>query len=265
MRSLIRLLGVARELWPYYVGIAAASVATAALALLPVHIKVPPTRWRADPGRGRRPGPDLLAVALLVVELLGTVVRTSAATRRRHDDPPQGDPVVALLRQDAELPQRYLLEPTGTIINRLTRSITTTQFLQMFSNSFFPMLLTVIAVGHHGAVLLGSAVARDHLPSHVADRPHVEALAADRAAEEHRSIAGGRFAEAIGQIRRRSFTSNASWRADRHYGRTIGLTQQQSRLHLAGPSRRLNLILRRVRDHLHVDGVRCVHAGRDGR
>lgn len=46
------------------------------------------------------------------------------------------------------LPQRYFdTQLTGTIISRLQRSITeTTQFLQMFSNSFFPMLITVVAV-----------------------------------------------------------------------------------------------------------------------
>ena len=46
------------------------------------------------------------------------------------------------------LPQRYFdNQLTGTVINKLDRSITeVTQFLQMFSNNFFPTLITVVAV-----------------------------------------------------------------------------------------------------------------------
>jgi len=258
VRSLIRLLGVARELLPYYVGIAAASVATAALALLTPFIIKGATDEVVAQTQGNGGGvPALiwLAVALLVVELLGTVVSNIGGYL--------GDVMTTRLKailssryyaKMLSLPQRYFdSNLTGTIINRLTRSITeTTQFLQMFSNSFFPMLLTVIAV------LVTTALYSPWLALLLAIIYPVfmwlTALTSKRwqPIEQQKNtefdIAGGRFAEAIGQIRVvKSFTSELRELAlfDRHYGRTIGLTQQQSRFwHLMDVARRgaLNLI-----------------------
>ena len=152
------------------------------------------------------------------------------------------------------LPQRYFdSQLTGAIINRLTRSISeTTQFAQMLANTFFPMVLTV------GAILVITAVYSPWLTVLlVIIYPLFMWLTAltskrwqplEQAKNEHFDIAGGRFAEAIGQIRVVK-SSTAELRElvafDRHYRATADLTHSQSRWwHLMDVARRgsLNVI-----------------------
>lgn len=77
MRSISRLLSAARELWPYYLGIALASVAVAGTTLLTPFI----IKWATDEvvaqtqGQGRGVGFLVwLAVGLLAVELANTLL-----------------------------------------------------------------------------------------------------------------------------------------------------------------------------------------------
>src|SRR5665647_673402 len=77
MRSLVRLLSLARELWPYYLGIALAALATAATALLTPFIIKAATDEIVAQIEGHGGGVPVLlwlAVALLLVELVSTVV-----------------------------------------------------------------------------------------------------------------------------------------------------------------------------------------------
>ena len=242
MRSLIRMVVSARELWPSYAVIVLASMLTAGTGLLMPFIIARAT----DLVVSAQAGPDnhvkrilILAAALFATDLANTLVsnlggyfgdimavrlRTILSTRYYEK----------LLR----LPQRYFdNELTGRIISRLQRSITeTTQFLNGFANNFFPMLLTV------GAVLVVSAIYSWPLavllvvifPAFV----WLTALTSRRwqriEGRKNAQIdtAGGRFAEVVQQIRVvRSFVAERReldlFRG--HYGSVIGMTREQSR------------------------------------
>ncbi len=252
MHSLLRLLGLARELWPYYLGIALAAVATAGTALLtPFIIKAATDEIVSQIGGqgGGVPALVWLAVALLVVELVSTAVSNVGGYL--------GDVMSVKLRailssryyaKMLTLPQRYFDgQLTGTVINRLTRSIAeTSQFFQMFANSFLPLLLTVVAVLVVTAsysvwlTLLLVVIYPVYMWLTALTSKHWQPL--EREKNQQFDIAGGRFAEAIGQIRVvKSFT--AEWRELRvfndHYARTVDVTHGQSRYwHLMDVARR---------------------------
>jgi ATP-binding cassette subfamily B protein len=135
------------------------------------------------------------------------------------------------------LPQRYFdNELTGTIISRLNRSITSiTDFLNMFANSFFPTLITL------GAVLVITLFYSPWLalllvviyPTFI----WLTALTSkkwqvwEHRKNEHYDIAGGRFAEVVGQMRVvKSFvTERSELRAfGAHFDDAVGLTAEQS-------------------------------------
>ena len=252
MHSLLRLLGLARELWPYYLGIALAAVATAGTALLtPFIIKAATDEIVSQIGGqgGGVPALVWLAVALLVVELVSTAVSNVGGYL--------GDVMSVKLRailssryyaKMLTLPQRYFDgQLTGTVINRLTRSIAeTSQFFQMFANSFLPLLLTVVAVLVVTAsysvwlTLLLVVIYPVYMWLTALTSKHWQPL--EREKNQQFDIAGGRFAEAIGQIRVvKSFA--AEWRELRvfndHYARTVDVTHGQSRYwHLMDVARR---------------------------
>lgn len=257
MASLVRLLGLARELWPYYLGIALAAVATAGTALLtPFIIKAATDEIVAQTqgGGGGLVALVWFAVALLVAELVATVVSNVGGYL--------GDVMAVRLRailssryyaQMLTLPQRYFDgQLTGTVINRLTRSISeTTQFFQMFSNNFLPLLLTVLAV-----LVITAAYSPWLTVLLVVIYPVFMWLTAltskrwqplERRKNEQFDIAGGRFAEAIAQIRVvKSFTAEARELAlfNDRYTRTVGITHGQSRFwHLMDVARRGTLAL----------------------
>lgn len=136
------------------------------------------------------------------------------------------------------LPQRYFDdELSGTIIGRLSRSITEiTQFMQSFSNNFFPMLLTVgavLVITAHYSVWI-SLLLLAIFPLYV----FFTALTSrrwqrfERRKNAHVDQASGRFAEVISQMRvvksfaqeRREYSGFS-----RHYDRTVALTTPQSR------------------------------------
>ncbi len=258
MRSIVRLLGVARELWPLYLGIVVASVLVATTTLLTPFIIAAVTDQvvAATTGGG---GASLqlivwLAVALLATDLANTLISNWGGYL--------GDTMAVRLRtilsdryfaKLLRLPQRYFdSELTGTIVNRLQRSITeTTGFLNMFANSFFPMLITV------GAVLVISATYSLWLTVLLLliypIFTWLTAITSKRwqnlegQKNAHFDVAGGRFAEVIGQIR-----VVKSYRRERReldhfhdeHAATIGLTRRQSRWwHLMDISRRGALTL----------------------
>ena len=241
MRSLYRITTTARELWPLYLGIVLGAIVTAATALLmPFAIaRATDTVVAMVAGTGGSIATLVwLATALLALSLANSAIsnltgywgdvmatRLRAILSRRYFE--------KLLR----LPQRYFdNELTGTIISRLNRSITSiTDFLNMFANSFFPTLITL------GAVLVITLFFSPWLalllvviyPTFI----WLTALTSkkwqvwEHRKNEHYDIAGGRFAEVVGQMRVvKSFvTERSELRAfGAHFDDAVGLTAEQS-------------------------------------
>ncbi|HJE51097.1 MAG TPA: ABC transporter ATP-binding protein/permease [Tessaracoccus flavescens] len=241
MRSIVRIMVTARELWPLYLGIIIGAIAIAATALLTPFVMARATDTVVAMVAGD--GGSVQALIWLAVLLLALNLANSAITNVTGY---WGDLMATRLRSILSrryfhkllrLPQRYYdNELTGTIISRLNRSITSiTDFLQMFSNNFFPMLITVIAVliislfySPWLAVLLIIIY-----PTFV----WLTALTSkkwqvwEHQKNEHYDIAGGRFAEVIGQMRVvKSFVTERGELAKfgTHYDRAVGLTRKQS-------------------------------------
>ena len=262
MREVFRLLASARELRPYYAGIVLASVLTAVTALaVPFLIKAATDEVVAQATHAPDAAADgvrrilLIAALLFAADLANTLITNVGGYL--------GDVMSARLRAIMsrryfthllQLPQRYFDdELTGTIINRLSRSITeTTQFLQSFCNNFFPMLITLVAVvaisGYYAwplAALLLILFPTFMWLTTLTSR-HWQVLESEKNREL--DAAGGRFAEVVGQIRVvKSFVQEGRELAlfGRRYDATIDTTRAQSRYwHLMDASRRgaLNLI-----------------------
>ncbi|TBT88719.1 ABC transporter ATP-binding protein [Propioniciclava sinopodophylli] len=241
MRTLLRVLSTARELWPWYAGIIATSVFVAATALATPFIIARATDEvvaQASGGGGGLMVLVALAGALLVAELLNTVLTNVGGYL--------GDTMTMRLRailssryyaKLLSLPQRYFENQlTGTVINKLHRSITeVTQFLQMFSNSFFPTLITVFAVlgislyysWPLALLLLIIYPLFTWLTALTSKRWQV--LEGEK--NDELDAAGGRFAEVIGQIKvTKSFVRERTEldTFDGHYRRAVATTNTQS-------------------------------------
>nr|WP_120491933.1 ABC transporter ATP-binding protein [Corynebacterium lactis] len=247
MRLLSRILSTTRVLWPFYIGVIVCSLATAAATLVSPFLIRDATDAIVSTVTG--PGGDdavtkatrtvfWLVIGLLIADLTQTLVHNVGGYL--------GDVMTARMREILStryfakllsLPQRYFdSQVTGTIIARLERSITNvTQFLQAFSNNFFPMLLTVGAVlvitaWHYWPLALLLIIV---FPVYT----FLTALTSKRwqkiegKKNEQIDTAGGRFAEAIGQVKVvRSFTSELREIAffGSRFVRTISLTREQS-------------------------------------
>ena len=155
MQALFRILAFTKELRAYYIIVVVSSMLTAAAALIVPFIIGGATDVVVDAISGDRTESSAitavlwLAGAFLVVELVSTVISSIGGYF--------GDVMSARMRtilstryysKLLSLPQRYFdNELTGTIVSRLNRSITeVTSFAKAFSNSFFTMLLTTVAV-----------------------------------------------------------------------------------------------------------------------
>lgn len=150
MKDLLKALSYAKKLWPYYAGITFSSLLVALTSLaIPFIIKsATDLMVKAVSGGGADiKGAVLLAGALFALDIANTLVRNVGGYL--------GDMMSARLKsqlsvvyyeQLLRLPQSYYDEElTGTIINRLNRAITEiTNFLNMFANNFFQMILTTV-------------------------------------------------------------------------------------------------------------------------
>ncbi|WP_420175427.1 ABC transporter ATP-binding protein [Luteococcus sp. OSA5] len=258
MRSLIRILTTVKELRWYYWGIIICSLLTAGTALLTPFIIKEATDEVVASLQGRGGGLSVviwLAVALLLADLANTIISNVGGYL--------GDVMAARLRTRLSqlyfhklltLPQRYYdTALTGTVISRLNRSITeTTQFLQSASNNFFPMLLTLVASLAITAwyspwiSLMLLVVFPTYMWLTTLTSKKWQKLEGEK--NTHVDIAGGRFAEVIGQIRVvKSFVQEKRELASfsRHFDATVGLTRTQSRYwHSMDAARRgaMNLI-----------------------
>lgn len=277
MRSLGKILSSTRVLWPSYVAILFTSVLITTTALLMPFIISGATDEVVDVVKagGHTDGHVKtivwFAVALLVADLANTFISNIGGYI--------GDVAAVRMRRILStryfeklltLPQSYFdRELTGTIINRLSRNISeTTQFLNMFANNFLPMLLTTFAVLIISAVyswplallLLIVFPVYMYLTTLTSKRWQV----LEQQKNEQFDIAGGRFAEVVGQIRvvksfgqeKRELTS-----FDDRYASTVATTRVQSRYwHLMDAARRgsLNVIFFGVYAIVFVQTVRGV-------
>jgi ATP-binding cassette subfamily B protein len=255
---MIRILGVARDLLPAYALIVACGVLNAATGLaVPFIVKAATDEVVAGitGGGGGVPAVLWLAFLLLLVDLANTLITNYGGYL--------GDVMAIRLRSTLSrnyfekllrLPQRYFdSELTGTIISRLQRSITeTTGFLNMFANNFLPMLLSLVAalviIAYYSWWLALLLVAVYPLFTWLTAITSSRWQKLERAKNTEFDIAGGRFAEVVGQIRVvKSFVAEP--RELDHftgrYGATIALTREQSAFwHRMDVARRggLNLI-----------------------
>ncbi|MHA7861886.1 ABC transporter ATP-binding protein [Tessaracoccus sp. Y36] len=241
MRSIIRIMATARELWPLYVSIVLGAILVSATALLTPFVigRATDTVVSIASGDGGN-WTDLIwyAVVLLVIALANSLLTNIAGYF--------GDQMSVKLRailsgryfhKLLRLPQRYYdNELTGKIVSRLNRSITSiTDFLQTFANSFFPTVVTLLAV------LVITAFYSPWLsllliiiyPTFV----WLTAITSrrwmvwEKQKNDHYDIAGGRFAEVIGQMRVvKSFVAEKRELKgfNEHYDNTLTLTRSQS-------------------------------------
>lgn len=249
LRPLLRMVEFSSHLWPFYVGIVLCGLLTSAAT-----ITVPFVIGRATDlvvGIARDgivrdgSGPDALTTALWLgaALLLGQIVTTVAGNVGGY----LGDVMSARMRaslseryydQLLALPQRYFdSELTGTIISRLNRSITSvTDFVKMFSNTFFSMLVTTAAVLAISAwyfwplaVLLAVMFP---LYFWLTALTSVRWQRLETTKNADIDEASGRFAEVVGQVRVvRSFVSERSelGRFSDRFDATIDTTREQSR------------------------------------
>ncbi len=243
MKNIVRILSGARELWPLYLGIVLGAIATTATTLLMPFLIADATQTVVDMATNKREpsATPLIRIAILLLVVMATNSIITNITGYL------GDLMSTRMRQILShsyfdkllrMPQRYFdTELTGAIISKLDRSITTiSQFLQVFSNSFFTTTLTILVV------LVVAAIHSPWLalllfiiyPVFV----WLTALTSrkwqvwEKQKNEHYDIAGGRFAEVVGQLRVvKSFTAERAEldSFDDHYREAVKLTTGQSR------------------------------------
>lgn len=150
MYTFVRVLSYARSLWPYYVGITIFAILMALTALASPFIVKAATDLVVNMLQTGDQHVDTalwLALLLFAVDVSNTLFSNWGGYL--------GDMMsVKLKKQLSEryyshllkLPQSYYdIELTGTIINRLDRTIfAVTQFINVFVNNFFQMILTTV-------------------------------------------------------------------------------------------------------------------------
>lgn len=242
--SLVAIVRFTSELRPQYVLIALCTVATALAGLATPFLIGRATDLIVDAvqaGTGSAAVPALVGLAALILatELLSTVVSNVGGF--------YGDVVSNRIRSILSsrylekllaLPQSFFDEElTGTIVSRLNRSITEiSNFAKSLSNTFFSMLVQTVAVLAISAIyywpialiLLIAFPLYIWLTSLTSRR--WQRLEGEK--NGHVDVAGGRFAEVVGQIRVvRSFTRERHELETftRHFEATDGTTREQSR------------------------------------
>lgn len=135
------------------------------------------------------------------------------------------------------LSQKYYdNELTGTIINRLNRTITeVTQFVNMFANNFFQMLLTIVAILgillFYSWELAGIIFVIYPLFMWLTTLTSKKWQRLQKEKNELTDIASGRFAEVVGSIRVvKSFVRERLelTQFSRNFNKTIDITREQS-------------------------------------
>lgn len=241
MRQLWKILRFSGNLWPYYVTVTVFSV------LLAVANQVTPlvVKSVADlvTAAIQNHNPDYWAAFWLAIAFLASDV---SITFFSNIGGYYGDIMAAKLRKQLSsryyahlmtLPQSYYdQELTGTIINRLNRTISElTNFLNFFANNFFQMILTMILTlvivafySWEVALLLFVVYPVFLWLTAITSKGWQEQ---EQKKNKRIDLASGRFAEAVAQIRVvKSFIQEQRELSyfDTHYDKTIGITKVQS-------------------------------------
>lgn len=244
MNSLARILRSASALWPYYLGVVLVSTAAAALGLVSPFILREATDTIVGTLRGDTTAAEVTTTLLVLA--IGLLVADLANTAMTNVGGYIGDVMAMRMRQILStryyakllgLPQRYFdNQVTGTVIARLDRSITSiTQFLQSFSNSFFPMLIQVAAVlvittwYYWPLTILLALLFPIYMWLTTLTSKRWQKLEGQK--NEQIDQANGRFAEVIGQVKVvKSFVSEVRELDDfgSRYGKTVDITRPQS-------------------------------------
>ena len=241
MYSLTRALSYAQKLFPYYLGVTIASmlVALASIAIPFVLSAATDLMVRSIEGEN----PDI-RLALIFAGLL--FLLDAGSTIVRNIGGYLGDVLAARLKAQLstryyehllKLPQQYYDgELTGTIINRLNRAITeVSNFVNMFANNFFQMLLTtvitliVVLFYSWELALLVLILYPLFLWLTAITSKKWQSMQTKKNAES--DIASGRFAEVVTQIKVvKSYVQEKL--EHRHfrkrYKKTVALTKEQS-------------------------------------
>lgn len=242
MKQLLKVLGYARNLWPYYLGIVAFSVLMSATALVAPFLIKEATDLivrSVQDGKADVNGALLLAVFLFLADVLNTLFTNWGGYL--------GDTMSARLKKQLseryythllKLPQSYYdKELTGTIINRLNRTIfEVTQFANMFANNFFQMFLTalftLIIVGYYSLEIALLLFILYPLFLWLTARTSKKWQRWQTEKNLATDVASGRFAEVIAQIRVvKSFIQETlEFRHfERKFQETVDVTAKQSR------------------------------------
>lgn len=241
MYSLRKALGYARQLTPYYIGVTVASVIVALFGIAIPFVLSAATDLMVNTVNGDDPNITAalwLAGALFLLDAGGTIVRNLGGY--------WGDILAARLKAQLstryyehllKLPQQYYDgELTGTIINRLNRAITeVSNFVNMFANNFFQMLLTtvitLVIVWFYSWELALLVLVLYPLFLWLTAITSKKWQRLQTAKNAETDIASGRFAEVVTQIKVvKSYVQEKL--EHRHFRRrfkkTIGLTREQS-------------------------------------
>lgn len=268
MNILVKVLGYARNLWPYYVGITLFSILMSLTALATPFLLKNATDIIVNSlktGTADVNGALAVAVWLLIADLANTIFTNWGGYL--------GDVMSAKLKKQLseryythllKLPQSYYdHELTGTIINRLNRTIfEVTQFANMFANNFFQMFLTMILTlvivmfySWEIALLLFILYPTFMWLTALTSKKWQKWQDEKNKATD---VASGRFAEVIAQIRVvKSFIQESlEFRHfERHFQTTVRITEQQSKYwHMMDLTRRavLNFIFFLIFAYLFV-------------
>jgi ATP-binding cassette subfamily B protein len=150
MHTIIKTLKYAKNLWLYYIGVTISSILVALTGVAIPFVLAAATNLMVEVVQGGEAnvnGALWLAAALFGFDIANTLIRNYGGYL--------GDVMSVKLKAQLstryyehllKLPQSYYDgELTGTIINRLNRAITeVSNFLNMFANNFFQMLLTTL-------------------------------------------------------------------------------------------------------------------------
>lgn len=245
MTSILRILRSVSALWPYYLGVVASSVVTALLTLVSPFLVREATNTIVSVVSGEHDAHSVMGTLLLFG--LGLLAADLARTLMSNAGGWLGDLMAARMRQILStryyatllaLPQRYYdTQVTGTIIARLNRSINeVTQFLRSFSNNFFPMVITLVAIlGITGFYYWPLAVLLFILfPVYfwVTTLTSHRWLVWEKDKNHQVDLAGGRFAEVVSQVKvAKSFVAEIRELSSfsERFRRTVETTKVQSR------------------------------------
>lgn len=257
MRELIKVLKFAGNLWPYYTIVTISSILVAGANMVGPFVIKAAADMVADVAQGGQPDYNL-AIWLAAIYFASDAAITVISNIGGY----YGDLMAAKLRQQLssryyqhllQLPQQYYdQELTGTIINRLNRTIAEiTRFMGFFANNFFQMFImlffTLIIVAFYSweVALLLFLIYPAFLWMTTRTSKDWQAYQSD--INLHTDIASGRFAESISQIKVvKSFSSEPRElkHFDHHFAKTIDITRLQSTLwHKMDVYRRLILNL----------------------